>query len=251
MSDNVDFLVEIGTEELPPKALPRLERAFAENVLSGISKAGLNVGETRSFATPRRLAVMISGLSRTQPAQTIERRGPSMKVAFDDGGHPTRAALAFAKSCGTDVTALPTVKTEKGEWLMFSAENPGAAAAELLPGIVESALHALPIPKRMRWGSSDVEFVRPVHWVLMLLGDQVIECELLDQRAGAVTFGHRFHAPEPIVIDAATRSPRPSFSHFSKSSRPGTTIISKRKPCCFANSRTISYSNPTNSPRHK
>ena len=202
MSDNVDFLVEIGTEELPPKALPRLERAFAENVLSGISKAGLNVGETRSFATPRRLAVMISGLSRTQPAQTIERRGPSMKVAFDDGGHPTRAALAFAKSCGTDVTALPTVKTEKGEWLMFSAENPGAAAAELLPGIVESALHALPIPKRMRWGSSDVEFVRPVHWVLMLLGDQVIECELLDQRAGAVTFGHRFHAPEPIVIDA-------------------------------------------------
>ena len=205
MSENADFLVEIGTEELPPKALSGLERAFAENVLSGISKSGLNVGRHRSFATPRRLAVIVSGLSLTQPPQKIEKRGPSVKVAFDDEDQPTRAALAFARSCGVDVNALPTIKTEKGEWLMFSAESPGVAAVDLLPDIIRSALRTLPVPKRMRWGSSDAEFVRPVHWVVMLLGDRVIDCEILGQRAGATTYGHRFHAPDAIVIDAPSR----------------------------------------------
>jgi glycyl-tRNA synthetase beta chain len=202
MSENADFLVEIGTEELPPKALSRLEQAFAENVLSGINKAGLTVGPHRSFATPRRLAVLVSELAMSQPPQKIEKRGPSMKVAFDDDGQPTRAALAFAKGCGADIEALSTVKTDKGEWLMFTAEVPGVATADLLPDIVRAALRALPIPKRMRWGSSDIEFVRPVHWVVMLFGDQVIDCEILGQRAQAITYGHRFHAPDSIVIDA-------------------------------------------------
>ncbi len=202
MSENADFLVEIGTEELPPKALSQLERAFAETVLSGLSKAGLKIGGYQSFATPRRLAVLVSELALSQPPQKVEKRGPSVKVAFDDEGQPTRAALAFAKGCGIAIEALPTVKTEKGEWLMFTAEIPGVATADLLPDIVRTALRALPSPKRMRWGSSDVEFVRPVHWVVMLLGDQVIDCDILGQRAEALTYGHRFHAPDSIVIDA-------------------------------------------------
>jgi glycyl-tRNA synthetase beta chain len=202
MSEKADFLVEIGTEELPPKALSRLELAFADGVISGIRDAGLNIASACSFATPRRLAVVVCGLSQTQPAQQIKKRGPSIKVAFDDDGNPTRAADAFAKSCGTDVAALRTIKTEKGEWLMFSAEKPGAEAADLLPNIVQAALRGLPIPKRMRWGSSDTEFVRPVHWIVMLLGDQVIECEILGQQAGRSTRGHRFHAPNALNIDA-------------------------------------------------
>jgi glycyl-tRNA synthetase beta chain len=202
MSEKADFLVEIGTEELPPKALSRLEHAFAENLVSGINKAGLTIGPHRSFATPRRLAVLVSELAMRQPPQKIEKRGPSIKVAFDDDGQPTRAALAFAKGCGADIEALARVKTAKGEWLQFNAEAPGVAAAELLPDIVRAALRALPIPKRMRWGSSDIEFVRPVHWVIMLFGDQVIDCEILGRRAEAVTYGHRFHAPDAIVIDA-------------------------------------------------
>ena len=110
-------------------------------------------------------------------------------MAFDDTGKPTRAGLAFAKSCGMEVGALPKIKTDKGEWLMFMGEAPGAAAADLLPDIVRAALRALPIPKRMRWGSSDAEFVRPVHWVVMLLGERVIDCDILGQPAGALTYG--------------------------------------------------------------
>jgi glycyl-tRNA synthetase beta chain len=142
MSESADFLVEIGTEELPPKALSQLERAFAETVLSGLSKAGLKIGGYQSFATPRRLAVLVSELALSQPPQKVEKRGPSVKVAFDDEGQPTRAALAFAKGCGIAIEALPTVKTEKGEWLMFTAEIPGVATADLLPDIVRAALRA-------------------------------------------------------------------------------------------------------------
>ena len=207
MPKKADFLVEIGTEELPPKALRQLEIAFAENVVAGIAAAGLNMGKHASFATPRRLAVLISDLEQVQPPQEIEKRGPSIDVAFDPDGNPTRAALAFAKSCGVEVTELARQKTKKGEWLMFGAEAPSRKATELLPDIVAAALHDLPIPKRMRWGSSDVEFVRPVHWVVMLLGDQVVDCEILGIRAGAETCGHRFHAPDPIAISAPDEYP--------------------------------------------
>lgn len=202
MSKKADFLVEIGTEELPPKALRSLEQAFATNLLAGIRDAGLNAGKHASFATPRRLAVLISDLELSQPQQRIQKRGPSVAVAFDADDKPTRAALAFANSCGVEVGDLERQKTDKGEWLLFRTEKPGRITAELLPDIVAAALNDLPIPKRMRWGVKEVEFVRPVHWVVMLLGNRVVECEILGIEAGSKTYGHRFHAPGPIRIKA-------------------------------------------------
>jgi glycyl-tRNA synthetase beta chain len=202
MASTADFLAEIGTEELPPKALRHLEQAFAENVRAGIESAGLKAGQQRSFATPRRLAVLINELELQQPPQSIEKRGPSVKVAFDQDGKPTQAAQAFAKSCGVALQDLTRLQTKKGEWLLFRTEQPGRSADELLPAIVADALAALPIPKRMRWGSSDVEFVRPVHWILMLLGAEIVTAKILGATAGRETYGHRFHSPQPILVSA-------------------------------------------------
>ena len=202
MASTADFLAEIGTEELPPKALRHLEQAFAENVRAGIESAGLKAGQQRSFATPRRLAVLINELELQQPPQSIEKRGPSVKVAFDQDGKPTQAAQAFAKSCGVALQDLTRLQTKKGEWLLFRTEQPGRSADELLPAIVADALAALPIPKRMRWGSSDVEFVRPVHWILMLLGAEIVSAKILGATAGRETYGHRFHSPQPILVSA-------------------------------------------------
>jgi len=202
MASTADFLAEIGTEELPPKALRHLEQAFAENVRAGIESAGLKAGQQRSFATPRRLAVLIDDLELQQPPQSIEKRGPSVKVAFDQDGKPTKAAQAFAKSCGVALQDLTRLQTKKGEWLLFRTEQPGRSADELLPAIVADALTALPIPKRMRWGSSDVEFVRPVHWILMLLGAEIVTAKILGATAGRETYGHRFHSPQPILVSA-------------------------------------------------
>jgi glycyl-tRNA synthetase beta chain len=195
-----DFLVEIGTEELPPKALRGLEQAFASGLRSGLDKAALEHGDLISFATPRRLAVWVKRLAASQPEQDIKRRGPPVSAAFDAVGAPTRAALAFAQSCGTTVDALQRVDEGKGVFLFFVGTKAGAAVADLLPGIVRAALEALPIPRRMRWGSSDAEFVRPVHWLIMLYGKDVIPTTLLDTAAGNMTRGHRFHAPKPIRI---------------------------------------------------
>lgn len=195
-----DFLVELGTEELPPKALRNLEGAFASGVRFGLDKAGLEHGTAVSYATPRRLTVLVEKLAAHQPDQDIKRRGPPVSAAFDAGGAPTRAALAFADSCGTAVENLQRIDEGKGSCLYFVGTKPGAAVAELLPGIVKAALDALPIPRRMRWGSSDAEFVRPVHWLLMLYGEDVVPATILDTVAGNLTRGHRFHAPAPIRI---------------------------------------------------
>jgi glycyl-tRNA synthetase beta chain len=195
-----DFLVEIGTEELPPKALRRLENAFAEATLDGLTEASLGHGVTESFAAPRRLAVLVRDLELQQAERTIDKRGPPVRIAFDADGKPTKAAEAFAAGCGVTVADLGRERTPKGEWLSFRGVEPGQRSEQLLPGIVERALHLLPIPKRMRWGSGEAEFVRPVHWLLMLLGDQVVTARLLDTEAGAETQGHRFHAPGPLPV---------------------------------------------------
>lgn len=200
MAATVDFLVEIGTEELPPKSLADLEQAFAGHVRDGLHGASLGFSGLRSYATPRRLAVLVSDLQLEQPQQKIEKRGPPVAVAFAADGSPTRAALAFAEGCGVPVEALGRVETPKGAWLFHSAQSPGRPAAELLPGIVTAALAALPIPRRMRWGSGDAEFVRPVHWVVMLLGDEVLAVPVLGINPGRKSRGHRFHAPEELVI---------------------------------------------------
>ena len=195
-----DFLFELGTEELPPKALRDLETALREHFVASLSGAGLAHGGIESFAAPRRLALRVQALATEQPLQQIKRRGPPVNAAFDKDGAPTRAATAFADSCGVAVAALERVKEGKGEFLYFNGTKPGAATASLLPGFVQAALDALPIPKRMRWGAGSAEFVRPVHWVVMLFGEDVLEATLLDVRAGRATRGHRFMAPAPIEL---------------------------------------------------
>jgi glycyl-tRNA synthetase beta chain len=200
MSAARDFLVELGTEELPPLALPELERAFADGVRARLAEAALPHGELHSFATPRRLAVLVRGLAAAQSAQNIRLKGPPVSAAFGKDGAPTTAATKFAEKCGVEVSALKRVTEGKGECLFFEGSKAGQTTAELLPGIVQKSLDALPIPKRMRWGSSSAEFVRPVHWLTMLFGAEIIPCRILDTDAGSATRGHRFMAPQSIAL---------------------------------------------------
>ena len=199
-----DFLVEIGTEELPPKSLLNLSAAFAEGIAKGLRDAGLAYKAIEPFATPRRLAVRVKKLVEQQPDRRIEKRGPPVKAAYDANGAPTQAAIAFARGCGIDVSALETIETPKGAWLVYCGTEAGAQTVSLLPGVVNAALDALPIAKRMRWGAGEAQFVRPVHWVLMLWGKDVVEAEILGQKAGNLTYGHRFMAPKAIRIAAAS-----------------------------------------------
>jgi len=195
-----DFLIEIGTEELPPKSLWLLAESLRDSIVAGLAAAGLARGAAQAYATPRRLAVFVRRLAGAQAEQKLERRGPPVSAAFDAAGQPTRAAFAFAESCGVAVGALTRITEPKGDFLFCSVLRPGAPAAQLLPGIVQRALDQLPVARRMRWGAGDVEFVRPAHWLVMLHGDEVVDCQLLGLRAGRTTHGHRFHAPKPIVL---------------------------------------------------
>ncbi len=200
MSDRADFLFEIGTEELPPRALRKLGEALDGGVREGLKKAALDYNETHWYAAPRRLAIHVTGLETAQADAIDERRGPAVTAAFDDDGLPTRAVQGFAKSCGVEVEALETLETKKGAWLVFRSAKQGKASSELLPGIIEAALKQLPIPKRMRWGSSKAEFVRPVHWLVMLLGDEVIKASMFGVETGQTTRGHRFHHPDTLYL---------------------------------------------------
>ena len=197
-----DFLVEIGTEELPPKALRQLEQAFAGDLAAGLAKASLKHGEVRSFATPRRLAVLIRRVAAHQPDQKIERRGPPVNAAFNAEGLPTRAAEAFAASCKASVEDLQRREEGKGTFLYYVGVRPGAPAMELLPALVQSALEALPIPRRMRWGAGEAQFVRPVHWIAMLFGKEVVPATLLDTASDRLTRGHRFHTSKPLRLSS-------------------------------------------------
>ncbi|HOW62414.1 MAG TPA: glycine--tRNA ligase subunit beta, partial [Candidatus Contendobacter sp.] len=161
--DTRDLLIEIGTEELPPKALLTLATAFEQGIRAGLEKAGLTSDALHRFATPRRLAVLIEQLPMRQPDRQSERRGPALSAAFGPDGKATKAAEGFARSCGVTVAELQRQETDKGAWLVHLSTEPGAATADLIPGIVLAALAGLPIPKRMRWGDRDDEFVRPVH----------------------------------------------------------------------------------------
>ena len=195
-----DFLVELGTEELPPRTLLALADAFASAVGRGLAEAGLVHGVVERYATPRRLAVHVRRVAAQQPDRQNERRGPPVSAAFDAQGAPTQAALAFARGLGVEVGSLARVETPKGVWLVHRGVESGAAAVTLLPGIVRAALEALPIARRMRWGAGDAEFVRPVHWVVMLFGTDVVDAELLGVRAGRMSRGHRFMAPRELSI---------------------------------------------------
>ena len=198
-----DLLFELRTEELPPRTLSALSNALTENLLKGVDAAAIPHGKVHGFATPRRLAVWIEKLAQHQPDRQVERRGPPIANAFDAQGAPTQAATAFAKSCGVAVGELSKLTTEKGAWLQFRGTERGAATTALLKDLLTQAIAALPIAKRMRWGAHSAEFVRPVHSVVLLYGDDVVPIELLGLQSGRVTSGHRFHHPKPISLKSA------------------------------------------------
>ena len=193
-----DFLVELGTEELPPKALNTLAEAFLAGIEKGLQSAGLNFTAKKVYAAPRRLAVLLTQLDTQQPDRSINIDGPPRQAAFDAEGNPTQAALGFAKKCGVDLSEID----QSGPKLRFSQVIVGKPTASLLPTIVEDSLNDLPIPKRMRWGARKEEFVRPTQWLVMLLGDDVVDCTILAQKAGRDSRGHRFHHPENVRISA-------------------------------------------------
>ena len=200
MSNTADFLVEIGTEELPPKALRSLMDAFASGLGAAVDESRLNHGAVYAYASPRRLAVLIEKLDRTQQDRRTSQKGPPTKIAFDADGNATAAATAFAKKCGVAVEDLGREKTGKGEWLVCEVVEKGKKADELMPELIEKALAALPIPRRMRWGAGDAEFVRPVHWVVLLHGSKALKASVLGIAANNKTRGHRFHTSKPITI---------------------------------------------------
>ncbi len=204
MSDSThSFLVELGTEELPAQTLSAMYQAFAGHIREALDKAGLSYRSIHPYATPRRLALKVSGLPRTTPAQTQTVWGPPAAVAFDGTGTPTRAAEAFASKHAVSVAALKTANDGKVDKLVVEVTSGGEPTQQLLPAMVQSALAALPIARRMRWGASREEFVRPAHWLLMLWDSSVISCRILGLDANNQTWGHRFHCPQPLTVNHA------------------------------------------------
>ncbi|MFT7337698.1 MAG: glycyl-tRNA synthetase beta chain [Marinobacter maritimus] len=195
-----DFLVELGVEELPSKALKPLSEAFTQGITKGLEDAGIEFGKVEAFAAPRRLAVRIRDLADAQPDKPVEKRGPAVKAAFDDSGNPTRALTGFATSLGVTPDQLDTLETDKGAWLVYRTVEQGKPTVDLMSGLVEQSLASLPIPKRMRWGAHRTEFVRPVHWLVMLFGNKVIDAPIMGLTPGNKTRGHRFHCPKALII---------------------------------------------------
>ncbi len=196
-----DFLFEIGCEELPPKSLMRLANALMDNITEQLQLAKLDYKESHVFATPRRMAVLITDLATSQENQTIERQGPSVTAAFDKDGTPTLAGIGFARSCGVSADQLQVRNTDKGERLFCEIKQTGKPTSELLPEIIDTALNNLPINKPMRWGLNDLSFVRPVKWLLMLFGSDVVKATFFDKKTCHETYGHRFHHPKAIQIN--------------------------------------------------
>ncbi|ATM76113.1 glycine--tRNA ligase subunit beta [Serratia fonticola] len=202
------FLVEIGTEELPPKALRSLAEAFAANFTAELDNVGLEHGEVKWFAAPRRLALKVTNLSAAQADREVEKRGPAIAQAFDAEGKPSKAAEGWARGCGITVDQAERLVTDKGEWLLYRAHVPGQSAQQLLAGMVSTALSKLPIPKLMRWGDKETQFVRPVHTVTMLLGAELIPGTVLGIDSARTIRGHRFMGEAEFTIDNADQYPQ-------------------------------------------
>jgi glycyl-tRNA synthetase beta chain len=198
-----DLLFELRTEELPPRTLQALSTALTEGIVKGLDTAGIAHGKVRQFATPRRLAALVSGCADAAPDRQVERRGPPVANAFDAEGLPTQAASAFARNCGVPVGELERLVTDKGAWLVFRGTERGASTVALLAGILHAAIAALPIARRMRWGAGTTEFVRPVHGAVLLYGEEVVPVDVLGLATDRLTIGHRFHAPRPIALKSA------------------------------------------------
>ena len=202
MADMKSLLVEIGTEELPPKALPELASALFDGVCAGLEKRGIAFDRSGAHPlySPRRLAVLLPAVGVQQPTQKSDALGPYKNIGLDAQGEPTPALRGFAGKNGVDVAQLQTITDGKGERFVARSEKPGAATADLLADIINEAIKALPIPKPMRWGNRDIAFVRPAHWLLVLLGEDVVEAEVLGLRSDRMSRGHRFHHGKPVWI---------------------------------------------------
>jgi glycyl-tRNA synthetase beta chain len=199
------LLIELGTEELPPKSLDELAAAFAGGIGEGLSKRGIaaDIANAKAWCSPRRLAVLVPRVAATQPDQTQERRGPALTAGLDASGNPSKALVGFAQSCGVDVGALEKLETDKGAWFVYRALKQGQPTPALIPEILTDTLKALPIPKPMRWGAHEYTFVRPAHWLVMLYGDTVIDGEVLGLKSGRDSRGHRYHHPQSVSIASA------------------------------------------------
>jgi glycyl-tRNA synthetase beta chain len=199
-----DCLIELGTEELPPINLKSLSEDFAKLVSQALNDAGLPAASIEVYATPRRLGILMRNMQTQQADQVVEKRGPALQAAFDKEGNPSKAAQGFARGCGVEVTDLQQRETDKGAWLYFEKTEIGSSLAQILPEVVATAINKLPIAKKMRWGDQAFEFVRPVKWLVMMIGSSVVEGEVLGVRSGNQSQGHRFHAPGPITFSNAS-----------------------------------------------
>lgn len=208
-SRRASLVVEIGTEELPPRDLRKLGQAFAGRIKAGLAAAGVvdEGADCRYFATPRRLAALVPEVAARAPSRVLERRGPSLQAAYDAHGEPSRAALGFAKSCGVEVAQLATLETGKGAWLVYRRRVAGASLAAIVSACLEDSVRRLPVAKRMRWGDHPAEFVRPAHWLLAVHGGRVVGAGVLGLKAGRWTRGHRFHADRPLAVADADDYP--------------------------------------------
>ena len=226
MSEHKPLLIEIGTEELPPKALDELSAVFAAGICTSLSKRGIaaDAANAKTYNSPRRLSVLVPGVADAQPDQAIERRGPALNAGLDASGQPTKALLGFASSCGVSVKHLETLQTEKGSWFVHRSLQKGKPTAALVPEIISDALAALPIPKPMRWGDHDYAFVRPVHWIVALFGGEIVPLEAYGVKSGRESRGHRFLAPAPASF--STRAS--SASIMVRRAAPSTTTKAAR-----------------------
>ncbi len=197
------LLIEIGTEELPPKNLDKLAKNFAHNITHALNTLGIPFGKTEYFVTPRRIAARIYDVPKEQESRKIQKRGPTLSSAYDPKGNPTPAAMGFAKSCHVAVNELTVLETEQGSWLVCEFEEAGKKITDVLGDIIEQALNQLPIPKRMRWGNNETEFVRPIHWVLAMHGKETLPVTVFNLQANNVTYGHRFHFPKAVALAKA------------------------------------------------
>lgn len=200
MANTRDFLLELGAEEMPPKAIKHLADSLAAHLQKRLHAAELTFDGIKTYAAPRRLAVLVDHLLTKQPDKSVEIRGPAVTVAFDADGAPTVAGKKFAESCGVDFSKLERLETAKGAWLVCKNKKIGQNAAELLPDIVSKAIKDMSIHRAMRWGNGEYSFVRPVHWLVMIFGSQVIDAKIFGIDSSNKTYGHRFHYDRTIAL---------------------------------------------------
>jgi glycyl-tRNA synthetase beta chain len=210
-----DLLFELQTEELPPKSLRLLMQALVSNLESELTKSQLAFNLVKGYATPRRLAVLVTELAERQPDQSIERRGPALQAAYDSHGEPSKALIGFLRSCGLEnPDLLEKQETPKGTWLVYQQNKPGSHIRELIHDVLSKSISNLPIDRRMRWGSSRVEFVRPVHSVILLYGTEILPVKILNCEADRLTVGHRFMSKDIVSIDSANSYAKALKSHY-------------------------------------